>query len=648
MEGISRPQAIGSRQYKSRRNRPCDFCRSRKVACSIEAQPPCGLCRSKGRQCTFVNGPGFRRRPVRPAQGENEDDDPLPRRQKDGDEALASPIGELSIPGFDFLLDADVIQQMLPNLSMEDSMKDTHDMFNLAELLPPFTQSRTGQDFTPNASASQQHYVEKPPPTPPRASGPQTRVSLEQQPGRSYRFVGPSGELDTYLISRRRPNSHLQSESLYTSTLYQYTRPVEANAQFQPPSVFTTTESSRLENSEPKLEVSSLENLRTKFNSIIRPSFARQLIRLFFRFIYPSFPILSLEQMPTTDEDVGRMPLSFLAAICASSLPFTIYDDELCIEEAEAPTSTEVFRVAWAALLLEYPDVRLSTIQASLLILQRQAHDSLFGEASFNWRLCATIVASCQTLGLNRDPTHWSAIELWEIKLRKRLWRAVFVAETWTAFGQGMPSHIHLEHSDVPLTETDDVSDGIGYANHKIDCSVTNQLYYLVSLTMILRDIVSTFFTVQAMGQTTGDLQLALNLAKPLRARLMRWNQELPPCLCLTRSADSIADPALGRRATDELMSSGSLRLAYVVAQLSLFRALLRPLAMAAITARDLSDEPSFWESGGASAVVLGAVGSTRELVNFIESLTAADWDSFWHSCMFVYTACRLRSGLKC
>jgi hypothetical protein len=59
-------QPPGPRSYKSRKYRPCDFCRARQVACKIDIHPPCQLCSSHGRQCTFVERPKKKRRPNAP------------------------------------------------------------------------------------------------------------------------------------------------------------------------------------------------------------------------------------------------------------------------------------------------------------------------------------------------------------------------------------------------------------------------------------------------------------------------------------------------------------------------------------------------------------------------------------------------------
>lgn len=57
------PIQPGPRSYKSRKYRPCDFCRARQVRCSISSAPPCQLCISHGRSCTFVDRPKKKRRP---------------------------------------------------------------------------------------------------------------------------------------------------------------------------------------------------------------------------------------------------------------------------------------------------------------------------------------------------------------------------------------------------------------------------------------------------------------------------------------------------------------------------------------------------------------------------------------------------------
>lgn len=59
------------RRYRSKHQRPCDFCRRRRSACRIDSGPPCGLCRAYGRECTFEEAPPPRRKPSLPSDGDS-------------------------------------------------------------------------------------------------------------------------------------------------------------------------------------------------------------------------------------------------------------------------------------------------------------------------------------------------------------------------------------------------------------------------------------------------------------------------------------------------------------------------------------------------------------------------------------------------
>jgi hypothetical protein len=51
------------RTYKSRKDRPCDGCRKRKVACDMPTGPPCSRCDKLHQPCEFIEKPAKRRRP---------------------------------------------------------------------------------------------------------------------------------------------------------------------------------------------------------------------------------------------------------------------------------------------------------------------------------------------------------------------------------------------------------------------------------------------------------------------------------------------------------------------------------------------------------------------------------------------------------
>ncbi|EFX05162.1 fungal specific transcription factor domain containing protein [Grosmannia clavigera kw1407] len=632
------PELGGGRQYKSRRNRPCDLCRSRKAACVITTRPPCDLCRTKGLQCTFVKGPGARRRLLSDcpsAVSATDTNDTIVAATTDDNvsvepvifhrsQLMGSPDGKGEPDGEgedeDLNLSVDVDTTADPLLDNELTSRQA--------VSPKVLK---GSDRSPSVALSHGNAVNQ------TVDSSCSRVSLENSAGRPCRFVGLAGELDAYLIARRRCNESLQSQSPFTGVTYQYMKSLETGlAEFQPPPVFTVGDVAQLEHSRLDSELDSLRHLRHCFGGLVPNSLARELMRIFFRFISTSFPVLSRRQMPATDGAVDELPLSLLAAVCASALPFVIYDDVLCVLGEAVPDASEIHRIACDALHLErHHDARLATVQATLLVLQRPPRDDLFGDAAAHWRMCAVLVADCQALGLHRNAAAgWAALARWEVRLRTRLWWAAVVTETWTAFGQGMRSHINDDDADVPLPTEADV-----YDHTSLEDDDGAPFCHLVRLTLILRDIHTAFYTVQSAQRTCCDLQTSLDTSKHLFARLKQWHQALPAPLKLMQTGgqqgqtDETTRIAVAAADIGALSTSGTLRLAYVVAQLALFRALLRPLAMADMTAQHDAVPAGFWDTDGAVAIMKGALVSARELVRFIEGLTTADWDGFWHSC---------------
>ena len=61
MECSATAPGLNGRLYKSRKCRPCDACRRRKVTCDMPNGPPCHRCTGKDQQCTFEEGPGPRK-----------------------------------------------------------------------------------------------------------------------------------------------------------------------------------------------------------------------------------------------------------------------------------------------------------------------------------------------------------------------------------------------------------------------------------------------------------------------------------------------------------------------------------------------------------------------------------------------------------
>lgn len=386
---------------------------------------------------------------------------------------------------------------------------------------------------------------------------------------------------------------------------------------------------------EPRVEDEVLAKAREDIANMFTEQEALRLIGLFFRFVYPYFPILCKSELYSngtlSPAVLHMLPISLLSAIYATALPFMLYDDLLATAIVHSPPpSHQLFRYSWIAVTQELHTPRLATLQACLLLLQRAPTNRFTTDTPWKTSLVGWTVSLAQTLGLTRECSDWSSIPAWEVSLRKRLWYGVFIMDKWASLGAGMPSHIRTDDFDVlPLSDTDlepptlDSNSNTvpGFLEPEAD---TTHFRLLSDLTMILSDIMDSYYTLRATQRTSKDFTLSLDLARPLRSRLKAWNDSLPPALAL-RQPERVDSRGMAR-----LSGNPSLSLAYIVATMTLFRALLRPL-------ENLSnvEEEDHRIVGSQLAVRAGAKECAKEVVEFVENLGRGALDAFWHSCKF-------------
>lgn len=190
--------------------------------------------------------------------------------------------------------------------------------------------------------------------------------------------------------------------------------------------------------------------------------------------------------------------------------------------------------------------------------------------------------------------------------------------DKWSFMSAGLSSHIKNEDFDVlPLTSADFMSE-----NEEAGKDFTREeshFYHLVELSRILSDIIDSYFTIRASKSTSTNFALTLELAKPLRSRLHLWKES---CNKFISGGLSDARPHV------RLDGNASLGLAYPVATMILFRALLRPL-----DSSGGSPEDKVVRESGRDAARVGAKACCVEVVHYIESVKRGIWDAFWHSC---------------
>lgn len=360
---------------------------------------------------------------------------------------------------------------------------------------------------------------------------------------------------------------------------------------------------------------------------------AVRLARLYFRFVYPYFPIISkTHYFYGLRERLKQSPLSLRAALIATGLAFASYDDVLATTLAHSfPSTQRLWQIVWLTVTHEMHTPHLATLQSCLLLLQRVNSDRYVMDTPFRWSLIAWSVALAQSLGLSTDCSDWQNIPAWEKRVRRRLWWAIYVVDKWSFMSAGLVSHIRDDDFDVSPLTTDDfvidrplsVSDTgqVSKEGWRYDSSErTWHFLHLVQLSMILADILNAYFSVRASRRTQQDFGLCLEIARPFRTRLKEWKADFDAYSLRLLTSET-------RSSTSDLDGNASLGLAYPVVTIMLFRALLRPLESPSSSLEDAARMVA-----GREAVRMGAKACCVESVEFVEGLRRNAWDAFWPS----------------
>jgi hypothetical protein len=303
---------------------------------------------------------------------------------------------------------------------------------------------------------------------------------------------------------------------------------------------------------EMKLELADLDQME----AIVTPH-GPALVKLYFRIIHPSFPIIHkrvfLEKYGRTYRELT--PLG-LAAVYLLAMDWWSYSQNLA--SLPKPNVKELEDLVSKIMANIHMRPKISDLQACLVIAQRPEGDS--------WSRTGLLVSMGQMLGLHLDCSDWS-IPQWEKGVRKRVAWSLFMQDKWGALVYGRPSHLTkdnwevrlLESSDFPETAQDD-DDEEGSS----EIEVGKQMFLsMIALTEIAAEIMDQLFTSRVVKMNLSTVEV-LDRAKPLQIRLKEWYSELPLSL------------HMGETKARKLSSNGYLHLAYFAAEITLHRAVIR------------------------------------------------------------------------
>lgn len=300
-----------------------------------------------------------------------------------------------------------------------------------------------------------------------------------------------------------------------------------------------------------------------QIEAIVAP-YGSALIRLYFRIVHPSFPVLQKDlylERYARSYRVFSPPL--LAAVYILALNWWLYSEEL--RDHAKPDMVALEDIAFRSLQDVSQRPKISTVQAGLLLLQRPGSIT-------SWQLTCQVVAIGQDLGLHLDCSNWR-IPAWERALRKRLAWALFNQDTWSALIYARPPHISLNNWAVqPVASEDFPDDAVGEDEDiALEVEKGRTLFNeLISLSKMLNSILEKLYSLQAELDITHSYdptKAVLERAKPIQVRLKSWWAELPENLRMDATQSGV------------LTSVGYLHLAYFATEITLHRRILRSLS---------------------------------------------------------------------
>ena len=190
-----------------------------------------------------------------------------------------------------------------------------------------------------------------------------------------------------------------------------------------------------------------------------------------------------------------------LAAIYASAFPFSVHEPSLYLTIAydDAPIDT-LWSFVYKLILESFHRPKLAVVQAALLFMQQtsKASTQAFHDSPATWSFWASILGFSNSLGLHLECRLWG-IPAWEKRLRRRLWWAIYVEDTWRSFLSGRPPFIHSDEWDVSILDESDFLHNISPTRRfrsliAAESLGRNTIFpHLIRLTLLLTEIHLTF-----------------------------------------------------------------------------------------------------------------------------------------------------------
>lgn len=406
----------------------------------------------------------------------------------------------------------------------------------------------------------------------------QTIQTLDQLPGLSTQVIGASGKSDPWLLQHCRfdDRDFLRFHQVHFRNAGGV--PLEEKI----PVHFLVTAERLYNASKEATGFPKRDLIREELESLVSLECGQRLVALFIKFVYPTLPVISRSQFgislaqPIPDQQVLRnTPVHLLAAIYASAQPFAKFDEYLCLVNAYTQSPTDqLWRMVLELLLQEIHTPHLSVMQAGLLYLHKplKGNESALADSPFIWSFVGLLVGLASSLGLTLE-CRPMGLPVWEKRLRRRLWWAIYSEDKWRCLLMGRPPYIR--HDEWDVTNLDDQDFSLDRLSDDQARQAGLAFQHFSRLSYIADEVQHVLFSLRSAQCLSSNFSESLHVARTLLQKLKDWYSALPAQLKSHTGHFTIDDPT-------PQSTSTSLHFAYILLEIFIFRALLRPLVRSA------------------------------------------------------------------
>lgn len=272
---------------------------------------------------------------------------------------------------------------------------------------------------------------------------------------------------------------------------------------------------------------------REAIERLIQPH-GEALVKLYFRIVHPSFPIL---HKGVWLEKYARSVLEFtpasLASVYSLASNYWTFCDELA--NVPKPDMAAVWKLGMDSFESNVYRPKLSTVQCGLLLSQYQSSEGMPMHHGSRSKLTAHLVSLAYGLGLHLDPARWDCPQ-WEIGLRRRLAWSLFMQDKWLALHEGRPPLIQAHNwavQDVAISDFPEITEDDEEGSSEVG---KGRIVFteFIALTKILSDVLDQIFSLRAaqeIANSPSPINTLLQKVKPLQIQLREWFSSLPESL---------------------------------------------------------------------------------------------------------------------